>query len=228
VTKPLFDGEWAGFSPFDRAALAQLIVRARRPRCHMAEVGSWLGDGSTQVFTDLLRDSAATVYCIDTWLGSANVPRHRALAEAFDVRGTFDRNIARGKPLCAVVPIQAASLSAASRFSDRSLDLVFLDADHSYEATIGDIRAWAPKVRPGGILSGHDCEFRAPEIGLDFLNRYRDADAIEAPHTFRHMHPGCMLAVHEVFEDKVSLCSDRTIRLEDDREGRATIWYVEV
>ena len=37
-----------------------------------------------------------------------------------------------------------------------SLDLVFIDGDHSYDAVVDDIEAWEPKVRPGGVLGGHD------------------------------------------------------------------------
>ena len=35
-------------------------------------------------------------------------------------------------------------------------DFVYLDAEHSYDAAAMDIRAWATKVRPGGVLAGHD------------------------------------------------------------------------
>ncbi len=46
------------------------------------------------------------------------------------------------------------SVDAAERYEDGGLDLVFLDADHARVAE--DIAAWHPKVRPGGILAGHD------------------------------------------------------------------------
>jgi predicted O-methyltransferase YrrM len=45
---------------------------------------------------------------------------------------------------------------AASLFQDGSLDGVFIDADHTYEAVKMDIQNWMPKVRKGGILAGHD------------------------------------------------------------------------
>lgn len=48
------------------------------------------------------------------------------------------------------------SLKAASHTPDASLDFVFIDADHSYEGCKRDLEAWYPKVREGGLFSGHD------------------------------------------------------------------------
>ena len=45
---------------------------------------------------------------------------------------------------------------AAPLVLDRWADFVFIDAAHSYEAVRDDIRLWAPKVRLGGWLGGHD------------------------------------------------------------------------
>ena len=33
---------------------------------------------------------------------------------------------------------------------------MFIDARHSYDAVLEDLNAWWPKIRPGGILAGHD------------------------------------------------------------------------
>jgi hypothetical protein len=48
------------------------------------------------------------------------------------------------------------SRQAAAGFRDRSLDFVYLDARHYREALLEDLDLWAPKIRPGGILAGHD------------------------------------------------------------------------
>jgi hypothetical protein len=48
------------------------------------------------------------------------------------------------------------SHEAANLFSDGRLDMVYIDADHSYDAVVRDIIAWGPKVCSGGILGGHD------------------------------------------------------------------------
>lgn len=38
----------------------------------------------------------------------------------------------------------------------KSADLVFIDGDHSYLSVLSDIDLWAPKVKDGGLLAGHD------------------------------------------------------------------------
>ena len=48
------------------------------------------------------------------------------------------------------------SIDAVNDFEDRSLDFVYIDADHQYEHVCQDISIWYPKLRVGGIMSGHD------------------------------------------------------------------------
>ncbi|HVH71989.1 MAG TPA: class I SAM-dependent methyltransferase [Candidatus Dormibacteraeota bacterium] len=48
------------------------------------------------------------------------------------------------------------SWELAAKYEDASLDFCFIDAAHDYASVSRDIDAWAPKVKPGGILAGHD------------------------------------------------------------------------
>jgi hypothetical protein len=52
--------------------------------------------------------------------------------------------------------IKAFSMDAVKNFKDNSLDFVFIDGNHTFEYAINDIAEWGKKVRPGGIISGHD------------------------------------------------------------------------
>ena len=48
------------------------------------------------------------------------------------------------------------SSEAAKEIDANSLDFVFIDANHSYESVLDDIRHWMPKLKLGGLLCGHD------------------------------------------------------------------------
>ena len=48
------------------------------------------------------------------------------------------------------------SKEAAKLIENQSLDFIFIDGNHAYEYVIEDIKTWLPKVKPGGLLSGHD------------------------------------------------------------------------
>jgi len=48
------------------------------------------------------------------------------------------------------------SADAAGEVADGVCDFVFIDGDHTYGGVCEDIAMWKPKVRPGGVLCGHD------------------------------------------------------------------------
>ena len=52
--------------------------------------------------------------------------------------------------------IRKTSREAAPSFKDDSLDFVYIDANHSYEACKEDLELWWPKVKTGGVFAGHD------------------------------------------------------------------------
>lgn len=52
--------------------------------------------------------------------------------------------------------IRKESSDAAEDFEDESIDLIYIDGDHTYEKIFADIKNWWPKVKVGGIMSGDD------------------------------------------------------------------------
>lgn len=48
------------------------------------------------------------------------------------------------------------SVPCSEMFENDSLDWVYIDADHTYDAVLRDLYAWWYKVKPCGILCGHD------------------------------------------------------------------------
>jgi hypothetical protein len=58
---------------------------------------------------------------------------------------------------------------AAKEIPDRSLDFIFIDADHRYEAVKRDIITWRSKLKKGGFLAGHDAHFDGVKQALKEL-----------------------------------------------------------
>lgn len=77
--------------------------------------------------------------------------------------------------------IRKTSEEASKDFEDNFFDFIYIDANHNYEYIKTDIELWWPKVKAGGILSGHDFSWNyagnvvraimdfAREIGRDIL-----------------------------------------------------------
>jgi hypothetical protein len=99
----------------------------------------------------------------DSYVDSANVAQSRH--EEF-----YAETQARLQPFGARSEIwRMTSLEAAERVADGSLDFAYIDARHDYESVLEDLHAWFPKVRPGGLLTGHDYAtgtFKQGEFGV--------------------------------------------------------------
>lgn len=63
---------------------------------------------------------------------------------------------ARLSPDPRAVFIHRPAEEACRLFPDGFFDFIYLDCDHRYEAMRDDLRRWHWKLRPGGILAGHD------------------------------------------------------------------------
>ena len=144
-----FNEEWLYDRMIDRAPSEATFV----------EVGCWLGK-STAYCASRIRGcgKAIAFYAVDTWLGSPSEPAMLdAVAQAGgSVYDVFRANMEDAGVLDAIKPMRLPSVVAATLFANASLDFVFIDADHSQASVQADILAWRPKLRPGGILAGHD------------------------------------------------------------------------
>lgn len=50
--------------------------------------------------------------------------------------------------------------NACKQFANNSIDFVFIDASHDYSHVLEDIDLWTPKVKVGGLISGHDLNLK--------------------------------------------------------------------
>lgn len=99
-----------------------------------------------------VRDGRTTFHLLE------NNPQLKIYAVDKSIAGFYNNEI-KAKYGNRLIPIEALSTDGAAHISDASLDLVFIDADHSYEWVKRDIAAYKPKLKPGGWLTGHDIDF---------------------------------------------------------------------
>ena len=77
--------------------------------------------------------------------------------------------------------VRAMSKDVVNRFDDDSLDFLFIDGDHSYEAVKQDLEIWYPKLKKGGILAGHDYGIRVLQAVTNAVNDFRKEKSIRSP-----------------------------------------------
>ena len=144
---PEFGEDW-----FSYPELYKSMVEKFPSGSKFVEVGSWKGKSSAYMAVEIANSSKEIdFYCVDTWEGSVE---HKNTNQLFMLYDIFLSNMKAVESY--YTPLKMKSLDAASRFNDHSLDFVFIDASHEYEDVKADIIAWLPKIKPGGILAGHD------------------------------------------------------------------------
>jgi len=119
----------------------------------MAEIGVFRGE-STEQFLSVQK--VRLLIAVDAWIAAYD---DNDLASSCTVNEMRDAELRFRKrfgwrPDVAI--IKALSVDAAALFADRTFDLVYLDANHTYDFVRDDIAIWSRKIKEGGILSGHD------------------------------------------------------------------------
>lgn len=144
--------------------LGNAIYRRIEPNVpqRVAEIGVF--DGPTSAWL-LARLPRLTLYMVDQWkvyhdsrqpdtsLDSDKWIRVRRMAHS---RTEFakDRRVV----------LDGDSVAMAAKIKDGSLDMAFIDANHTIEGVRRDIEAYWPKVKPGRWLAGHDWEKNEPRV----------------------------------------------------------------
>jgi len=204
-------------SPFDLAALTDLLAQFGRRDLTTLEIGSWFGAGSTQV----LANYSARLVCVDHWMGNDN-DTHRQITQHHGVFSHFQKNTARFADK--IVPIRGDSARVCPLLREKTFDFIFIDGDHRYAQTRRDIAACQALVAPGGILSGHDCETRLTAENSDYVRQNADMDNCPSRSaSFTEWHCGVILALSELVPD-ANLFADTPI-LVDGQTGCSTIWH---
>lgn len=116
-----------------------------------AELGVRRGDLSISL---LVNCPNLNLICVDLW------EDHRSINERHNHKNNYDIFLNTIKLYSDRVNIIRNLTNVAhDNILDESLDFVFVDATHTYNAVKEDISLWLPKIKKDGMLCGHDyCE----------------------------------------------------------------------
>lgn len=145
-----------------------------------AEVGVNMGCNSEVL---LKCNPNLTLMCVDSWAPYSRTSQYR---QDRILRHCSRRLRQFGER--AIIK-KAPSMEAVKEVKDGSLDFVYIDALHDFDSVMMDIIEWSKKVRPGGIVSGHDY-FNYYQFGvIQAVNAYTYAHNITCWYVTRDEAP---------------------------------------
>lgn len=132
-----------------------------RNKAVVVELGTWKGRSAIYMASEIKRrHKNVDFYTIDTWEGNADEPDMQELIKDANARGglyqEFIRNINRTGVADYIKPLRMTTVEGAKQFADHSVNFCYIDAGHSYDCVLADLRAYYPKMVPGAAIAGHD------------------------------------------------------------------------
>jgi len=114
-----------------------------------AEIGTLKGD-----FAEFLcqTNEGVKLYAVDSYVAYRGYREHRVPGELEGYEEEARKKLAPFN----VEFIKEFSMDAVKRFKANSLDFVYIDGNHAFKQVVDDIAEWYARIRPGGIISGHD------------------------------------------------------------------------
>lgn len=118
----------------------------------VVEIGSHRGR-SAIAMGKIAKDRGVLVYAVDPHLPFTGI-NGREFGPA-DLDYMYGALVEHGVGESVFI-VSLQSNKAAMAWDDSSVDLLFLDGDHSVAAVRADVSAWSEKIRPGGLIAFHD------------------------------------------------------------------------
>ena len=143
------------------------IRRCGSKAARFVEIGSYKGR-STCYLAERIRETGvnASLDVVDTFAGDSVVGHG-------DLWPDFAGNLERAGLFSTLTAHRCLSVEGAKAFADQTLDFVYVDAAHDSDSVNRDLAAWWPKVRPGGLMAGHDYPWPEVKDAVDMFARVR-------------------------------------------------------
>jgi len=170
---------FSGWFDSTRGTIAEVMDKAE------FKIGAEVGVCKGQHARALLRQikSLETLILVDPWC-----PYNRLSQEKADIRfGLCKTRLFPYENRIEYMKMQ--SMEAVDQIEDGSLDFVYIDGLHEFNPVMMDIIKWVPKVRPGGIIAGHDYYVFYQSGIIEAVNAYTRANSINEWYITREKEP---------------------------------------
>lgn len=157
-------GSKGWFTLYESGFLYRTIQSLESDAPVIVELGSCFGLSSMIIAKALKNKPNAKIYCVDAWEGdgSSVFGDTREFIQGQAQEGLkfidiFKGNMERAGVLHQLTPTQGYTTEVVKTWQEQA-DIVFVDADHSYEGVRADVKNWKDFVKVGGLLLMHDVE----------------------------------------------------------------------
>ncbi len=217
--RPIFDMQYGILSApvrhvFMMGVVWYLTQKKKRPDLSVLEIGSWYGASALSWAQGLKEhnDTKGTLTCVDSWVPFFDRDLHKdevyiAMEQALGSDAAYNiflHNIRTVPDTIRCQHLRGASDTVLPVLRDGAFDVIFIDADHTYEPVKRDITNSLRLVKDGGIICGDDLNLQLHQCDEANAKANGALDFIKDPKTGRNFHPGVTLAVAEIF-GKVSM-----------------------
>lgn len=144
------DNIMGAFSAFDMQALHGGCKRLKDGDIYV-EVGTYYGRSTYCAMKFLPK--GVKMYAVDIE-DPGEYPGHLSRKQFWKKTGLDKR----------VTYIVKPSVVAARDWKNGKIDMMFIDADHSYSGVKSDVEAWYPHMKPGGYMYFHDADDSSPGV----------------------------------------------------------------
>lgn len=212
--RPIFDAKYAILSAPVRHVMMMGVVwhltggRTKKD-FNILEIGSWYGASALSWAQGLVlhNHASGSLTCVDAWQPFFDRNLHKdevyvAMEQALgsDVAyNIFLHNISTLPQQIKRQHFRGVSDNILPLLRDNHFDVVFVDADHTYEPVKKDITLSMRLIRDGGIICGDDLNLQLADCDKAFAEANKEKDFVKDPKSGRNFHPGVTMAVHEIF-----------------------------
>ena len=160
-----------------------------KPNLRVLEIGSFEGLSATWLCNNILTHPTSTLYCVDTWEGSAE---HKDLPNLHQLKDRFQSNLHAQISSMKLIPVQGKSavmlLTDPVLSKPESFDLIYVDGSHETPDVLMDAILSLQRLKTGAIGIFDDYGHGPVKVAVDaVLGLY--------PTKYQRLHEGWQLII---------------------------------